>query len=113
MKYLDLAVRVAKANYVTADHKHFLFGAVCLRKDGAVVVSSNIRTTDPSVNAHAESRILRKAGHGAILWLARVDRHGKWAMSKPCPNCSTLIVNRNVKRVYYTVEDNVYAVWDV
>jgi tRNA(Arg) A34 adenosine deaminase TadA len=113
MKYLDLATRIAKANYTSANEKHFLFGAVCLRQDGALVISHNIRTQDPNIGAHAESRVLRKSGHGSILFLVRINRHGQWAMAKPCPGCSSLIRNRNVKRVYYSVEPNTYAVWDV
>jgi cytidine deaminase len=112
MNYLDLAARIAKSNSFGMK-KHFLFGAVCRRKDGALVVSSNIRTANPDINAHAESRILRKSGHGAILWLVRIDRSGNWAMAKPCAGCQALIRNHNIKRVYYSVSKDIYAVWNV
>ena len=111
MNYLDLATRIAKAN--SSKDKHFLFGVVCLRRDGAVITSTNIRTMDPMVEAHAESRALRKAGHGATLWIARIDRHGQWVMAKPCMQCASLIRNHDVKQVYYTVSKDTYAVWNV
>jgi tRNA(Arg) A34 adenosine deaminase TadA len=112
VKYLDLAVRIAKANYVPASDRHYLFGCVAIRDDNAIVVSTNIRTREPTINAHAEGRIAKKCGHGAVLYLARIDRQGRWCNSKPCPGCTSLIRNRMVKRVYYTVSQDVYAVWN-
>ena len=112
MKYLELATRVAKANFTSGNDKHFLFGAVCLRDDGAIVVASNIRTANPLRMAHAEARCLRKAGQGSTLWLVRINRLGQWAMAKPCPQCQNLIRHKKTKRVYYTVGTDTYSVWN-
>jgi tRNA(Arg) A34 adenosine deaminase TadA len=112
MKYLELATRVAKANSLPGKDKHFLFGAVCLREDGAIVVSSNIRTQDRLGMAHAEARALRKGGQGSTLWVVRINRLGQWAMAKPCPQCQNLIRHKKTKRVYYTVGVDTYSVWN-
>ncbi len=107
MKYLELATRVAKAN---TQAKTYLFGAVAERTDRAIVVSTNIRTQTPEHSAHCESRLLRKCGWGATIWIARVDRNGNWAMAKPCIKCETLIRNKGVKKVYYTIAPQEYGV---
>ena len=108
MKYLELAARFAAG--ASWQEKHFLLGAVAVRQDGAIVAATNIRTQDREHSAHAEYRVLKKAGIGATLWVARIDRYGQWAMAKPCSKCQTLIKNKRVKRVYYTISPNEYGV---
>ncbi len=110
MKYLDLATRIAKSN---TQAKSFLFGIVAERADGAVVISTNVRTQHPMPAAHAERRVLSKSGFGATLWIARIDRFGNWAIAKPCKNCQTYIKNKGVKKVFYTIGPNEYGVWKV
>ena len=111
MKYLELAARIAQG--AAWHEKHFLLGAVAIREDGAIVTATNIRTQDREHSAHAEFRTLRKAGAGAILYIARIDRYGCWAMAKPCPKCQVLIKNKRVKKVYYTVSLGNYNCWNV
>jgi tRNA(Arg) A34 adenosine deaminase TadA len=111
MNYLDLATRIAKAN--ASRDKHFSFGCVSIREDGAIIVASNIRTRDPIVSAHAESRAIRKSGYGATLYVVRIDRRGQWGLARPCVECQSLIRNHNVRRVYYSVSPETYAVWNV
>jgi tRNA(Arg) A34 adenosine deaminase TadA len=110
MKYLELAARIAKG--AAWHEKHFLLGAVAIRDDGAIVVAPNIRTQHREHAAHAEHRILKKSGAGSILFVARIDRYGEWAMAKPCSKCQALIKNKKVKRVYYTISRNEYGIWD-
>jgi tRNA(Arg) A34 adenosine deaminase TadA len=107
MKYLDLAVKIARGN---TQAKTYLLGAVAERPDGAIVTATNIRTQFPEHSAHAEYRLLKKCGWGAVIWVARVDRHGQWAIAKPCIKCQTLIKNKGVKKVYYTIGPNEYGV---
>jgi tRNA(Arg) A34 adenosine deaminase TadA len=111
MKYLELACRIAAG--ASWQEKHFLLAAVAIRQDGAIVTATNLRTQDREHSAHAEHRTLRKAGAGAILYVARIDRYGQWAMAKPCIKCQALIKNKRVKRVFYTVSPGIYSVWDV
>lgn len=111
MDYFDLATRIARANIVSSNEKNYLFGVVAKREDGAIATSSNVRTEHRSISAHAEARVLRKAGVGATLWLVRITRDGIWAMSKPCKLCQAYLSNRMVKRVYYSIGHNEYGVW--
>lgn len=91
--------------------KNYLLACIARRKDGAIVRSRNSTMRHPCSDGHAESRVLRKAGHGATLWVARVTRNGEWKMAKPCEKCQALIRNHSVKRVYYTIAPNEWGVW--
>lgn len=110
MKYLDLAIRIAKGGNID---RNYLIGCVSLREDGAIVVSPNSLTKRPEHAAHAELKALRKSGLGATLWVARIMRSGEWACAKPCIKCQSLIRNKEVKKVFYTIGPNEYGCWDV
>lgn len=109
MKMLDKAAEIALEGN---PEKNYLFGIVALRKDNVYVYSKNSLVQTPSPDGHAEARVLKKAGHGATLWVARVLRDGAWAMAKPCQICETLIKNRKVVKVYYTIGPGEYGVWE-
>lgn len=111
MKLLIEAARIAFET--KQQNKNFLLGCIAQRKDGVFVRSTNSTVRVPTPSAHAESRVLRKAGYGATLWVARVIRDGSWALAKPCIDCQILIKNRGVKRVYYTIGPNEYGVWEL
>lgn len=57
---------------------------------------------------HAEEVAIREAGEdnvkGAIIYVARVNRHGNDRDSKPCSKCATLIEKVGIKRVVFTME---------
>lgn len=93
--------------------KNFFLAAIALRKDGTWVWSTNSTVMEsPMPSAHAEARVLKKAGQGAIIWVARVLKDRKtWAMARPCRTCSALIHNRLVSKVYYTIGPNEYGVY--
>lgn len=58
---------------------------------------------------HAEEVAIREAGDnakGAILYVARVNKHGADRNSKPCHVCSKLIRRSGIKKVIYTVEES-------
>lgn len=93
--------------------KNFRLGCVGLRRDGVFVFASNVVAPEnPSPSSHAEARVLRKCGKGAIIWVARILRNGTWAMAKPCKNCQSLIKNLGVKKVYFTVGPDEWDVWE-
>lgn len=108
-KLLQLAADLAGSS---RQYKSFHLSAIALRQDGALVSSSNgIAAEQKTPSAHAEARVLRKAGKGAILWVARVLRDRKtWAMSKPCGDCQLLIKASGVKKVYYTIGPGEYGI---
>jgi tRNA(Arg) A34 adenosine deaminase TadA len=57
---------------------------------------------------HAEEIAIREAGEdsikGAIIYVARVNRHGNDRDSKPCSKCAILIKKAGIKRVVFTME---------
>ena len=111
MKLLDEAAKLA---FSGDKRKHHLLAAVAKRKDGAIVSSRNGMTQVPRPSAHAEARVLKKAGHGATLYVAKVQKKsGEWGLAKPCKNCMTLIRNMKVKRVFYTIAPQEYGVIDL
>lgn len=56
---------------------------------------------------HAEESAIRDAGYdvkNAIIYVARVNKHGEDRDSKPCPRCLSLIEESGIKRVIYTTQ---------
>jgi len=109
-RLLTQAASLAKAN---SEFKNYSIACIALRQDGVFVQSYNGSTKLPMPAAHAEAKVLKKAGRGAILFVARVTADGEWALSKPCKNCSSLIRSKLVERVYYTIAPGEFGVWDL
>ena len=85
------------------DHRDFLVGAAAIRADGAIVVSRNGNTLKPTHASHAESRLMKKAGHGSVVFVVRIrNDNGNTAMAKPCAKCQALLKSKGVVLVYYT-----------
>jgi deoxycytidylate deaminase len=61
-------------------------------------------------SVHAEVEAIRDAGwnvKGAVLYVARVNNHGKDRYSKPCDRCAVVIEETEIKKVIYTGSDDV------
>jgi deoxycytidylate deaminase len=59
-------------------------------------------------SVHAEIEAIRDAGwnvRGAVLYVARVNAHGKDRYSKPCDRCTVVIEETQIKKVIYTRSD--------
>lgn len=73
-------------------------------RNSPLIVSPEHIKTDCSY--HAEEVAIREAGvsnvKGAVIYVARVNKHGKDRDSKPCSKCSALIDRVGIKRVIYT-----------
>lgn len=70
--------------------------------------------SDPASEAgvHAEIAALRSVGgdgdvSGSVLYVARVLKNGEPAMSKPCPECREAIRKAGVKKIVYTIENQI------
>jgi tRNA(Arg) A34 adenosine deaminase TadA len=115
LKLLTVAAKIAAgSDDLEADHRRqYLIAALSERTDGAIVTSINLTVQVPAPTAHAESRVLRKSDAGCTLYVARVTRDGRWAMSKPCPSCQKIIRSKRVKKVYYTIGEGEYGIWNV
>lgn len=61
---------------------------------------------------HAECEAIRRlktSKKGLTMCVVRIDLNGQIAYSKPCKNCSQLILNANLKEVIFSVSNNEYG----
>ena len=101
------------------DLRNFWIAAIGIRHDGVVVIARNGAVSDSDdenyqliPTAHAEGRVLRKLGKGGTVYVSRIaKKDGKFAMSRPCPTCQTRLRSLDVKRVFYTINNNQYGIW--
>lgn len=105
---LESAVRYAVRN---DDGREFVIGTLGIRSDGAIVMSRNGVTNSDGrekvSGTHAERRLSRKLGIGATVYIVRVAAGGRWANAKPCGPCMSILKNKRVKRIVYTMADDV------
>lgn len=117
-----MLIQAAKVALPTSDNdkRNFWLGCIGLRDDGATVSSRNgaaefsstIENYQLMPNSHAEGRVLRKLGKRGILYVARVSRKDRsLAMSQPCGMCQVRIRGFDVRKVYYTINENQYGIW--
>jgi tRNA(Arg) A34 adenosine deaminase TadA len=102
------------------DLRTFWLGAVAVRQDQVVVKSKNGSARPdmkenagftPAPDAHAEARVLNKAGKNATICVARISRlTGQYAMSRPCCYCMAKMKAYKVRTCYYTVDSKSYGV---
>ena len=105
MQHFDYILQAARAaKRWLNDKRAHAVGAVAIRRDGAVVQSRNGSAQEPIPEAHAEFRVLRKAGRGAIVYVARVRKDGSLGLARPCERCQTLIKQLDAE-VYYVTDD--------
>jgi tRNA(Arg) A34 adenosine deaminase TadA len=90
--------------------------AFLLKKGKVVHIGWNKRKTHPEtlkhpyhlgeVGVHAELDVILKAGKedlsGMDITVLRVDRNNKLANSKPCPGCTSILKQINVRSVSYS-----------
>jgi len=118
LELLKLAAKVAVPTYEN-DHRDFWLGCIGIRKDGVIVSAKNGAVSldlnvisSRSPKNHAEGRALRKMSKGGVLYVARVKKGDhSLGMARPCFMCQTLIISRNIEKVFYTVNENQYGIW--
>lgn len=82
-------------------------GAVALRPDGVVVSARNGSSPHPIGACHAEIRVLRKAGRGSVVYVARV-RGQKLAYARPCPRCQAALRAKGIAEVVFSAGPNTW-----
>lgn len=121
-RHLEAAVRLAHENDM---YPKWSLGAVVVRGGNIIAMGQSKLNTDPGlcdfeqigirerVSVHAEESALKRCGNPrrATLYVARVGRNGKIGLAKPCQKCAKLIESHQIRRVYYTVSPDTYAVW--
>jgi tRNA(Arg) A34 adenosine deaminase TadA len=109
--YFQIAAEVASSKHPS---RHFLHGAVAIRKDGVLVKALNSPTKYPDKNAHAERRLSKKLTKDSIVYVVRIKLANKsFSNSKPCKACELALKSRGVKRVYYSISNNEFGVLDL
>lgn len=110
--YFDLAGQIATMKQ--DDNRNWSLGSVAVRGDGVIVCAPNGPTPMPDRRVHSEYRVCKKIDAGATLYVARVLRADQgFATARPCIDCRKVIISRRVKRVYYTINNNSYGIWNV
>lgn len=120
INFLKLAAKVAKPNS-NKDPRNFWLGCIGIRNDNVIVSSKNgpVFCTDSYVyqtipDSHAEGRVLRKMDRGGTLYVARVHKNdGSLAIARPCIVCQIRIKAKGIKKVYYSINDFQYGIWNV
>lgn len=104
------------------DHRDYWLGAIGIREDGVLVSAKNgavefnttVKNHQLLPSSHAEGRVLRKLGKGGIVFVARVSKkNGQLAMALPCSVCQTRLRAFKVRKVYYSINNTQYGIWDV
>lgn len=109
-KYFTLARKQALKGDCKNAIRRYRLGAVGVRSDGAVVVSSNVPTRQPARNAHAEARLTKKLNFGSRVYVVRVTARGSLGLARPCRQCQAAMRLRGVSRCYYSISDKEYGV---
>lgn len=108
---LNRAINLAKIGACKKKH-----GAVLVAGGRVMSVGINTNRNDPAIigdaqlnySVHAEAAAIRALGHpvkNGIMYVARVDKRGNPKMSKPCIKCQELLRKYGVKKVVYTVDE--------
>ena len=113
-RVIERLTKAAEYGISRKDNRIFLFGALGIRADGAVIRSRNSSVAETFPEAHAEFRLSKKLNYGSIVYVARVlkDDSG-WGMARPCPNCLRILHYRGIKKVYYTITSGEFGVIDM
>lgn len=87
-------------------------GAAGIRRDGTIVVARNGPAPKKEPRAHAEARLIRKLGRGALaVCVARTWADGTLALAAPCPRCANLLDASQCHSVFFSSGDGWRKLW--
>lgn len=111
----NVAVKLA----ATSSYPRYQHGAAIERGGNILALGVNSakphRLNTARSTTHAEEHALKLAGEaasGASLYVARVTK-GKIAHSRPCEECQALIREAGVRRVYYSIDAQTWAEFEL
>jgi hypothetical protein len=107
-KYFEMAIEASLSCHDNDMRAHFL-GAVGVRADGAIVSARNGSNAIRFPAIHAEARLAKKLDRNSVVYVARVTKGGNIGLAKPCPTCEAFLRNKNVKKVFYTIDAFTYG----
>jgi tRNA(Arg) A34 adenosine deaminase TadA len=109
-KYFRVARQVATRGDAKDAKRHYRLGAVGIRTDGTVVMSSNVPCRHPEKLAHAEARVVKKLDFGSEVFVVRIDSEGLLKNARPCKSCQGLLRLRGIKQCYYSISETEFGV---
>lgn len=114
-------MEIAKSAAIKSSFKYQV-GAVILKHGRVISIGFNINKTHPLARkhfkwgtVHAEvaavigCRYNREVLKDSDIFVFRFNRMGKPAMAKPCAQCTMLLNEFNVRRAFWTVEENCWG----
>ena len=109
--------RAAREASWLSPHPHYRIGAVVCNKKPLATGYNQYYKTDPSVKEWGEGRQQRLCAErhackglsdeklvGSILYVWRQTPGGRQAMARPCESCVKYLIDKRVKRVYYSTD---------
>ena len=109
ISYFEIAAKLAISKN---DRRHFLMGAIAIRKDGAMVKAINSPTQEPDRRFHAEYKLANKLDVGSTVYVVRIRLiDGRFGIARPCKNCQKVLISKRVEKVYYTISPSEWGLW--
>ena len=119
------ALRGAAKAAEQSGHDTFRHGAALIKGGSILNVSANsdnhssfgqrFRSSPGPATHHAELACIlgidKSSTTGATVYVARINKNGKWRMSKPCSMCHEAMKFAGIKKVVYTISDNEWGVY--
>lgn len=118
---LSLALKIAEANDF---NEKWMLGSVITKGGSVLAIGMNKPKNDPAYidfwhcSVHAEIDALKKItkgdkdAKGCIMYVARICKGGDVGLAKPCTRCKATLQQANIKRVFYTIDNETYGVWN-
>jgi len=110
--------RLAKNAAIKSSHPYFKIGAVVCNKKPIAFGWNQFEKSHPGVEPWGVGRRHRLCAErhaciglsdrdlaGSTFYICRITPGGKIAISKPCPSCIMFLKEKNIKRVYFTIDD--------
>lgn len=91
-------------------------GALIIKGGSVLSVGINVNKNNPTFvgeatknwSVHAEVAAIRALKDenlkNAIIYIARINKHGKPMMSKPCEKCAAVIKKAGISKIVYTID---------
>jgi deoxycytidylate deaminase len=118
-RFLEIAIKIAESNEHYDKWKH---GAIIVRGGRVLSVGQNklkneVHVFDenfPCVSVHAEVDAIKrcKDTRNAILYVARWSASGP-ANSEPCHHCRRTAEQHEIKRIVFTLDNELYGCYNV
>lgn len=107
-RHLNRAIEIAKTSKYRWQH-----GAVLTKGNKVLAVAPNKTRNSPwqcpnAATVHAEQAVIKELRGNDLsdctIYVARVDKKGNPAMSRPCAECMKTIISVDIRTIIYTNE---------